>query len=198
MWCRIYSKPCIDWRVSLYNNISNDYYPMRTMYHGAPHIVDAPLCHIGRDNLDFGKGFYLTDMRQQAVNWATRVANLGVPQWLNTYELDMDYIQSHAKCKVFKAYDEEWLQFIVESRNGGCPWLGYDYIEGGMAGDRVITTIEDYLNGDVSMEYALKRLSEHQPNNQICILSQALLDNSLHFLAAEPLNDLARKEETQC
>lgn len=171
---------------------------MRTMYHGAPHIVDAPLCHIGRDNLDFGKGFYLTDMRQQAVNWATRVTNLGLPQWLNTYELDMDYIQSHAKCKVFKAYDEEWLLFIVESRNGGCPWSGYDYIEGGIADDRVITTIEDYLNGDVSMEYALKRLSEHQPNNQICILSQALLDNSLHFLVAEPLNDLARKEDTQC
>jgi hypothetical protein len=48
------------------------------------------------------------------------------------------------------------------------------------------------------MEYALKRLSEHQPNNQVCILSQALLDNSLHFLKAEPLNDLARKEVKLC
>lgn len=172
---------------------------MRTMYHGAPHIVNAPLCHIGRDNLDFGKGFYLTDIRKQAVDWATRVTNLGLPQWLNIYELDDDYILSNSNCKIFKAYDEEWLQFIVNSRNGKQPWLGYDYIEGGIADDRVITTIEDYLNGDISMEFALKRLSEHQPNNQVCILSQELLDKSLRFVSAEPLNDIAnRKEATRC
>ncbi len=171
---------------------------MRIVYHGAPHIVDAPLCHIGRDNLDFGKGFYLTDLREQAVGWATRVANIGLPQWLNIYEHDDDYALANAKCKIFKAYDEEWLQFIVESRNGGCPWNGYDYIEGGIADDRVITTIEDYLNGDVSMEFALKRLSEHQPNNQICILSQTLIDSTLRFIKAEPLNDLAGKEVKPC
>ena len=171
---------------------------MQTMYHGATQIVDAPLCHIGRDNLDFGKGFYLTDMREQAVGWATRVANVGLPQWLNTYELDTEYILKNAKCRIFNAYDEEWLQFIVDSRNGARPWLGYDYIEGGIADDRVITTIEDYLNGDISMEYALKRLSEHQPNNQVCLLSQVLVDKCLRFLKAEPLNDLAGKEVMPC
>lgn len=71
-------------------------------------------------------------------------------------------------------------------------------MEGGIADDRVITTIEDYLNGDISMEYALKRLSEHQPNNQICIVSQEILDKGLHFIKAEPLNDLARKEGSLC
>ncbi len=171
---------------------------MRTMYHGAPHIVDAPLCHVGRENLDFGKGFYLTDMRKQAVGWATRAANLGLPQWLNLYELDMECVRTNAKCKIFSAYDEEWLQFIVDSRNGGCPWQGFDFIEGGIADDRVITTVEDYLNGDISMEYALRRLSEHRPNNQACILSQSLLDSSLRFVKAEPLNDLARKEVEPC
>ena len=95
---------------------------------------------------------------------------------------------------MFTSYNEEWLEFIVQSLNGKKPWKGFDYIEGGIADDRVITTIEDYLNGDISMEYALKRLSEHQPNNQICIISQKILDNSLHFIKVEPLNDLARKE----
>lgn len=171
---------------------------MREVYHGATHIVESPLCHIGRDNLDFGKGFYVTDIREQAVSWATRVVNLGLPQWLNVYELDEDYIRQKARCKRFSAYDEEWLDFIVRSRDGKMPWKGYDYVEGGIADDRVITTIEDYLNGDISMEYALKRLSEHQPNNQICILSQEILDKSLHYIKAEPLNDLARKEEPSC
>lgn len=167
---------------------------MSRVYHGSTHIIEQPLCHIGRDNLDFGKGFYVTNIRKQAVSWATRVVNLGLPQWLNIYELDEDYIKKHAKYKVFHSYDMEWLNFIIESRNGKKPWKYYDYIEGGIADDRVITTIEDYINGDISMEYALKRLSEHQPNNQICFISQKLLDDSLHYITSEPLNDLARKE----
>lgn len=167
---------------------------MHKVYHGSTHIIEQPLCHIGRDNLDFGKGFYVTNIKKQAISWATRVVNLGLPQWLNIYEIDEEYIKLHANCKIFNAYDYEWLNFIVESRNGKKPWKGYDYIEGGIADDRVITTIEDYINGDISMDYALKRLSEHQPNNQICFISQKLLDASLHFVKAEPLNDLARKE----
>lgn len=167
---------------------------MRKVYHGATCIVENPLCLIGRDNLDFGKGFYVTDIRKQAVSWATRIVNMGLPQWLNMYELDMNFIQQNATCKIFDTYDREWLDFIVGSRNGMKPWQGYDYIEGGIADDRVITTIEDYINGDISMDYALKRLSEHQPNNQICIISQSLLDKCLRFIKAEPLNDLARKE----
>ena len=168
---------------------------MFKVYHGATHIVEYPLCHIGRDNLDFGKGFYVTNIRKQAISWATRIGNLGLPQWLNIYELDKDYIKQNADCKIFTSYNKEWLNFIIDSRNGKQPWKKFDYIEGGIADDRVITTVEDYLNGDISMEYALKRLSEHQPNNQICIISQELLDKCLHFISAEPLNDLARKEK---
>ena len=122
---------------------------MRKVFHGATRIVDSPLCHIGRDNLDFGKGFYITDIRKQAISWATRVVNIGLPQWLNVYELDENYIKQNARCKVFTAYDEEWLDFIIKSRDGKKPWRKYDYVEGGIADDRVITTIEDYLNGDI-------------------------------------------------
>ena len=69
---------------------------MRTVFHGATRIVEYPLCHIGRDNLDFGKGFYVTDIRDQAISWAKRVVNLGLPQWLNIYELDENYIKQNA------------------------------------------------------------------------------------------------------
>ena len=97
----------------------------RKVFHGATHIVDSPLCHVGRDNLDFGKGFCVTDIRKQAVSWATRVVNFGLPQWLNVYELDEQYVKHNARCKIFSAYDEEWLDFIVKSRNGKKPWQGF-------------------------------------------------------------------------
>lgn len=46
---------------------------MHKVYHGSTHIIKQPLCHIGRDNLDFGKGFYVTNIKKQAISWATRV-----------------------------------------------------------------------------------------------------------------------------
>lgn len=164
---------------------------MRIVYHGGTSIVTQPLCAVGRDNLDFGKGFYLTDMRSQAVDWATRIANVGLPQWLNIYEMaDDDLVQY--RFKRFEAYDVEWLRFIAESRRGLEPWSSYDIIEGGVADDRVVDTIEFFLNGDITEEMALKRLSMHQPNNQICILNQAVIDKCLRFLDSQPLNDLAK------
>lgn len=46
------------------------------IYHGGTEIIKQPLCHVGRDNLDFGRGFYLTDIKEQAMLWANRMANL--------------------------------------------------------------------------------------------------------------------------
>ena len=164
---------------------------MRKVYHGGTSVIAQPLCAVGRDNLDFGKGFYVTDMRQQAIEWATRIANTGLPQWLNIYSLDDDQLQGF-RIKRFKAYDGEWLHFIALSRRGQKPWSGYDLIEGGVADDRVIDTIEHYLNGDITEAMALRRLSEHRPNNQICILSQAIIDRCLSYIDSEPLNSLAK------
>lgn len=44
------------------------------VYHGSTFCVDLPLASVCRDNLDFGKGFYVTDLKEQAVSWALRIA----------------------------------------------------------------------------------------------------------------------------
>lgn len=162
---------------------------MLTVYHGATCIVEKPLCHIGRENLDFGKGFYVTDLKEQAISWATRFVNIGLPKWLNIYNLDIEQVRRQFRCLRFEAYDKNWLDFIASSRKGFKPWVGYDFIEGGVADDRVINTIEDYLNGDLPIDFALKRLAQHRPNNQICLLNQKLIDNCLTFVMAEALNE---------
>ena len=35
------------------------------VYHGATQKVEHPLCKVGRPNLDFGQGFYVTEIREQ-------------------------------------------------------------------------------------------------------------------------------------
>ena len=158
------------------------------VYHGTTLIVEHPICKFGRPNLDFGQGFYVTDVRQQAIDWAIRMArNKKETPVLNRYKLNRDGFLSEGHVLIFKAYDEEWLRFIVASRTEQNPSRDYDFIEGGVANDRVVDTVNLFMQGLMTMETALSRLSEHQPNNQICLLNQQLTDKYLKFDGTEEL-----------
>lgn len=153
-----------------------------TVYHGATEIVQAPLCKIGRPRLDFGQGFYVTDLKEQAIKWAQTLADKREEKpLLNIYQLDKDAILAEAKCKIFTAYDKDWLDFIVGNRQGKNPAKDYDYVEGGIANDRVIDTVNLYITGFYDTESALQQLAFHKPNNQICILNQELLNKYLEY-----------------
>lgn len=154
------------------------------LYHGGYNRIEHPDCLAGRDNLDFGKGFYTTLIRQHAEEWARQVSfNRGQRKpILNIYEFDKKKATDEYRCCFFPAYDEEWMDFIVSSRSGEKPWKGYDIIEGGIANDRVIDTIRLYMYGEMEKSTALKRLSEHQPNHQICFLNQEAADKYLKFI----------------
>jgi len=89
-----------------------------------------------------------------------------------------------------------WLAFVMASRGGERRWSDYDIIEGGIANDRVFNTIELYFNGLIDKGEALKRLSYEQPNNQICLLNQSLIDKYLHFIDATNINKEERNDVT--
>ena len=152
------------------------------VFHGSTSEIQNPLANIGRDNLDFGKGFYVTDIYNQAERWAS-VMMLRRPGSVATINiLNIEKISSsNYKSLHFKGYSTDWLDFIVACRRGEKPWLGYDLIEGGVANDRVFDTIENYIEGQITKETALGRLQYEQPNNQICLLSQQLIDECLSF-----------------
>ena len=158
------------------------------VYHGGTEKIENPICKLGRKNLDFGQGFYITSIREQAITWANNMArNRNMPARLNRYKLNKDAILKEAKCKIFKAYDEEWLEFIVGNRTGLNPAKDYDYVEGGVANDRVIDTINLYIAGLIDFSSALRELSKHQPNNQICILNQGLINKYLTYDGTDEL-----------
>lgn len=154
------------------------------VFHGSTSEIQNPLANIGRDNLDFGKGFYVTDIYNQAERWASvmMLRRPGSVATINIYELNIEKISSsNYKSLHFKGYSTDWLDFIVACRRGEKPWRGYDLIEGGVANDRVFDTIENYIEGQITKETALGRLQYEQPNNQICLLSQQLIDECLSF-----------------
>jgi hypothetical protein len=70
-------------------------------------------------------------------------------------------------------------------------WKDYDVVEGGVANDNVIDTVEDYIRGRMSAEAALMELSKHQPNNQFCILNQEIIDKFLRFIESKNFEEYA-------
>ena len=158
------------------------------VYHGATQVVYRPVCKLSRPNLDFGQGFYLTDIRPQAMEWAIRVGrNRKLPPVLNRYRLNREAFIVEGRSLLFARYDEAWLRFIVASRSEQNPARDFDYIEGGVANDRVVDTVNFFMQGLITIETALARLSEHRPNSQICLLNQDLTDKYLTFDGAEKL-----------
>lgn len=152
------------------------------IYHGSTDTILQPLAKVGRPDLDFGQGFYTTDMLEQAKLWADRMhRQRHESAVVNIYDFDKEKAQKNYRYLQFNDYNKEWLDFIAACRTGNPLWKHYDCIEGGIANDRVIDTVEAYIAGSVTAEYALEELSKHRPNNQICLINQRLIDDCLKF-----------------
>ena len=109
-----------------------------TVYHGSSIEVKNPYVIHSRNNVDFGKGFYITPIKSQAEKWAERYklkSGKGIvyaPYRENIdpyYNINLDKIKAECKVLEFEGYTEQWLDFIVKCRNGeNSP---YDVIIGG-------------------------------------------------------------------
>lgn len=155
-------------------------------YHGAIVEVREPLTHVGRPDLDFGQGFYVTNDCRQAVDWAlTKAARKrNAKAVVNVYKFDFDgFVTNHNyRTLFFSDYTIEWLDFIARSRKGMRPWLGFDWIEGGIANDHVISTVEAYIDGFMTPEMAMDKLVNERLHHQVCILNQEIIDCYLSFI----------------
>lgn len=161
------------------------------LYHGSTLEVRNPLTHLGRSGLDFGRGFYLTNLRSQAEDWAIAKSSRKQDSvaMLNVYEFnDGAFEDSDFKGLSFDGYSIEWLDFVAESRKGYKPWEGLDYVQGGIANDNVIVTVDAYVDGLITASQALGQLEYKKANHQLCVLSQVMLDKYLTFIEAVQIN----------
>lgn len=156
------------------------------LFHGATTIVSEPLTHVGRQELDFGPGFYLTNDREQAEKWARIKSERKkhATAILNIYKFDYDLFNNEADYHnlLFTEYNIEWLDFIAANRKGKSLWKEYDCIEGGIANDSVISTVDAYVDGFITAEQALDNLVNQELRHQICISNQSIIDKYLRFL----------------
>ncbi|AUI66323.1 MULTISPECIES: DUF3990 domain-containing protein [Glaesserella] len=155
------------------------------LYHGSTLEILHPDITFSREKLDFGRGFYTTPIKQQAINWAMRFKRLGKSAVLNYYEFD-ESLFSQFHTKEFYSYNEQWLDFILANRTGKEIEL-FDIVIGGVANDRVFNTIELLMENLISKQDALGRLIYEENNQQICFLKQEVLNQHLIFKGSEIL-----------
>lgn len=154
------------------------------LYHTSNMLVEKPDTQHSRPFLDFGRGFYLTSMREQAEKYGLRFMRRNDKAYMNVYELK-DNLDGWSVLR-FDSYSREWLDFVLECRRLGN--VGdYDLIIGGIANDRVIETLNLFFDNMITADTALEKLKYEKPNIQYCIRSEKMLCDCLTFIKCEQL-----------
>jgi hypothetical protein len=150
------------------------------VYHGSTIEIQKPDLSFAKRNLDFGPGFYVTTIQDQAENWARRKALRRVSNAIiGIY--DLKEISSNYRKIVFDGNDKDWVEFVCACRRGDDLYNQFDIISGGVANDKVYRAVDMYYRGIWDIDRTLSELKFYEQNDQICLLNQQLLDDYLAF-----------------
>lgn len=150
------------------------------VYHGSTVVVKKPdVLHSYRP-LDFGKGFYVTTVREQAEKWARRKAQLNGGQAIvNEYNYGDNF--DSLVIKDFGDMLTEWIDFVCRCRDGSDEYLDYDLILGKVANDKVFRVVDMYHQGIWDRDRALKEIRVYETYDQIAFVSQKAIDQMLEY-----------------
>ena len=149
------------------------------IHHGSKSIVKRPKIIRAKFSKDFGTGFYCTDIKQQAVRWATRYPGRAV---LNIYEYNENYSLNKLE---FTHMTEDWLDCIVSCRAG--MEHNFDIVIGPMADDQIYNYINEFVEGRITKAAFWELAKFAYPTHQIAFCSEKSL-KSIKFVEEVTLN----------
>lgn len=149
------------------------------LYHASNEVVKYPEVRISEYTKDFSWGFYCTVIKEQAVKWAKRRKG----KIINFYEYKEN---SNLKIKKFESMNDEWLDFIVECRNGKTH--EYDIVEGPMADDTIWNFLSDFIDGEIDREQFWSLAKFKYPTHQISFHTLRAIE-CLKFIDSEVVTD---------
>lgn len=137
------------------------------IYYGSNVIVNQPKIITDGFYKDFGYGFYCTNFEKQAKRWALTKKNKHV---VNVYSYTEN---KNLNCLIFKEMSDEWLDFVVSSRQG--ERHDYDIVEGPMADDTIWNYVDDFARGMISRTAFWELVKFKYPTHQIVFCTEAAL-----------------------
>ena len=177
------------------------------LYHGSYIEVNKIDLNKCEDNKDFGKGFYLTTSKEQAISFVKLSINKAKSRKLINENISRGYLSvfkldsmDNLKIKYFETADKEWLHYVVANREVGKfkdllnLYKDYNVIVGKIANDRTASTLQAYVEGifgevgtETADNAAISTLLPEKLENQICFKTEDVIRN-LKFIDSCEVN----------
>ena len=191
----------------------------RILFHGFPEIIRIPELSKGKLTNDFGQGFYCTEERALASEWACTEGRDG---YVNQYEMDMDGIH------ILNLGKEDftvlhWLTILIEYRKlrlsspvmrRGAAWLirnfhtdlaPFDMVIGYRADDSYFSFVRAFLSNTISLEQLSRAMKLGKLGEQIVLKSEKAFrtirfvgceraENSVYYVRRKARDESARKQ----
>ena len=161
------------------------------LYHGSDKEIKKPLYKFGKTYNDYGQGFYLTENKELAKEWASDSNGDG---YVNAYELDLEKMNvldlTNKKYNIL-----HWLAILVKNRefsvssqimeaskeylldNFLIDTSEYDVVIGYRADDSYFSFAKDFLSNTISLEKLSKAMKLGNLGIQVFIRSKKAFDN---------------------
>lgn len=155
------------------------------LYHGSPNKKITPTFGCGEEKHDYGKGFYLTEDRELAKEWAVCRPN-EQNGWLHQYELEMDDLKvlDFEKLGILS-----WLAELMKHRDAsdskryrvlakkfvqkyGLDTTGFDVIKGWRADASYFFIAKEFVRDNVDIGILERLLRLGDLGIQYCIKSK--------------------------
>ena len=157
-----------------------------TLYHGSPKIVEKPVFGGGKENNDYGRGFYCTENQDLAKEWAVSALQNG---FANRYTIDTTYLKildlnspaynilhwiavltGHRVFAVRTPLARRARAYLAE--NFSINVNAYDIIRGYRADDSYFDYAESFLNNGITVEQLARAMRLGKLGEQIVIKSR--------------------------
>jgi len=139
-----------------------------TLYHGSNQSFDNVDLSKSKNRRDFGRGFYTTTIREQALQWGYNMFNRFGGEGIFLYEFEFSPT-GNLKSKQFPDISDEWFDFILSNRVSDSLQHDFDFVQGPVANDKTVLTITGYIDGLFTREEAMRRLRYSKANDQVSL-----------------------------
>ena len=161
------------------------------VFHGSDMRIEKIDLTKGKEHTDFGKGFYVTNIRGHAHQ---RAVNIAIEKNTKPVVTEFEYIEAYPvntglSVMRFDKPSEEWVNFVIMNRDETIvqPAHSYDIVEGPIANDWVTYQIKRYKKSKINLEQLIKKLLYREQTHQICfctpesLLALRLMEDDSQF-----------------
>ena len=172
-----------------------------TIYHGSEKVIDNPIWGYGREDNDYGQGFYCTEDPELAKEWAAVTEKGG---FLNTYSLTTDRLKT-LRLQAPEYNMLNWMALLLYNRKirysspiekRGADYIiknflpdtdSTDIIIGYRADDSYFSFSRAFLSNTITLQQLSYAMKYGDLGEQIVLVSKRAFDN-IKFIDASPVN----------